>query len=259
VSAVAEFWTRADLKQYLRETIARESMMTGKKPKLCMFCGADQSLGPMNKEHFVPRCLWSGQLPKFMKTCPAHVRCNSGFSSDEAYFRDLLVIDAAAGDHPEVKKLQAKIYRKLRKRPGEMSEIFKGAAVRPLHTESGLFIGRRPTIVVDYKRLDRVLAKVMKGMFYTIKGYPLPQGHRIGVHPMNSRVSSRPDVLQLVGSLGSVNSFGDDVFYCRTATDRTEGDRFIGLMQFYCCQTFLGLAYPPCDTSLESSARELAP
>lgn len=221
-----------------------------------MFCGSNKSLGKMNMEHFVPKCLWSDQLPRFMKTCPAHVFCNSSFAKDNDYFRDILVIDAAAGSHPEVQKLQATIYRKLRKYKRDMAEPFAGAAVRPIHSPSGLYLGHQPTLIVNKKRRDRVLTNVIKGMFYTIKNYPLPQGHRFSVYPVDTRISSDPRLLQVIGNLGSLNSFGDDVFSCRCATDPTETDCFIGLMQFYRCQTFLGLAYPPTNEFVETSVKE---
>jgi hypothetical protein len=62
----------------------------GKKSKpsnLCMFCGKDETFGPMNMEHFVPRGLWAGPRPSGTKTCPAHVECNKRFAEDSDYFR----------------------------------------------------------------------------------------------------------------------------------------------------------------------------
>src|SRR5438128_12449953 len=62
-----------------------------KTPMQCMFCGGDESLGLMNKEHFVPRALWAGKRPPGTITVPAHLSCNQSFSDDNDYFRTFLV------------------------------------------------------------------------------------------------------------------------------------------------------------------------
>jgi len=54
-------------------------------------------MGPMNKEHFVPKCLWADQRPAHTKTVPAHKECNSKFASDNDYFRDVLIERAGDG------------------------------------------------------------------------------------------------------------------------------------------------------------------
>ena len=79
--------------------------MEAKKPKLCVFCGGDRSMGLMNKEHFVPKCLWADQRPPYTKTVPAHKECNSKFASDNDYFRDVLIMEAGRAFTPKLRRL----------------------------------------------------------------------------------------------------------------------------------------------------------
>ena len=67
---------------------------------LCMFCGGNESLGAMDREHFVPKCLWSGPRPDKTFVMPVHVACNRKYSDDSEYFRDVLVAQEGIQRHP---------------------------------------------------------------------------------------------------------------------------------------------------------------
>jgi len=76
--------------------------------ELCAYCGKDESFGPMNEEHFVPRCLWvKRSRPRGMKTVPTHVACNSDLSADDEYFRDVIAFEEGAKNHPQIRALHA--------------------------------------------------------------------------------------------------------------------------------------------------------
>lgn len=153
-----------------------------KKPKLCMFCGKDKSLGRMSMEHFVPQGLWDGPLPRYVKTCPAHRSCNGAFAKDNEYFRDVLVAEADARAHPEVEKLYSgKMRRKLENQPGSIRKVFEDIAIRPIFTAAGLYIGHEPTFKVDWVRVKRVILNVMRGIHYTTQKQPLPLAWKVGI------------------------------------------------------------------------------
>ncbi len=152
------------------------------KSKLCMFCGKDKSFGPMSDEHFVPQGLWEGPLPRFMKTCKAHRSCNGAFSQDNEYFRDALVAEAGAREHPEVQKLYAgKLKRKLLKQPGSVRKVLQDITMRPVFTPNNLYIGHHPTFRVDWERMKRVILNVMRGIYCTTQVKPLPLTWKIGI------------------------------------------------------------------------------
>lgn len=219
-----------------------ETQMSNRaRPKLCMFCGKDESFGPMNREHFAFRGLWAGPRPDKTRTLPAHVSCNAEFAEDNEYFRDVLAMEASPKQHPEVERLQhGKLKRKLRKQPGSVSKTLKNLRLVPQFTPSGLYVGFAPAFEVDWPRMERVLQNVVKGIYYTAVGEPLPQECIIGVIALNSRAiveKCRPAIDQMVGW----QSFGDDVFMCRYVTGRSV-PRIACLMQFYRRRFFFGQA-----------------
>ena len=216
--------------------------MTAKKPTLCVFCGGDKSLGQMNKEHFVPKCLWANNRPAHTKTVPAHEKCNSALAMDNEYFRDVLVIEAGAGAHPEVEKLRSgEFERKLRKKPGEISSLLANVKLLPQVTPNGIYAGHSLAVRVDRERIDRVLYNVMRGVFYLVNREPMPLDWEWGI----SRQEEIPSdaLLDIAEQMGPAwHTFGDDVFACRYIFDYDKGAMQC-FMRFYGGRIYIGGAY----------------
>ena len=181
-----------------------------KNPDLCVFCGKDESVGPMNREHFIPKALWDGVRPAATKTVPAHVSCNKSFSDDVDLFRDILALDAAATGHSEVQKLlNGKLKRKIEKRARSIQQKTK-PVVLPNTSETGLSLGPAVFMQVEPDLLVRVLRNVARGLYYSERKHLVPLDADIAVIHLDNT-----NMIQLggfVSSLGKTESFGDDVF-----------------------------------------------
>jgi hypothetical protein len=213
-------------------------------PRLCVFCGKDESLGPLTKEHFVPKCLWARKRPQHTLTVPAHDRCNREYSDDNEYFRDVLAIGDNCADHPEVQKLlRGKIRRKLRARRGAFLKTLQTAALYPVYTASGLFVGHAPRFDWDWNRMETVLKNVMKGMFFSLMAYPMPQEMELYVGNVRNE-SDLAQIRQVVDAMSPWMGFGDDVFGCRAVFHST-GKYMYCLMRFYRSELFYGQGVLP--------------
>jgi hypothetical protein len=213
--------------------------------KLCVFCGKDDSFGEMDVEHFVPKALWNDNRPRLTRTVPAHVACNKSNAADNEYFRDVLIVDERI-NHSEVEKLwNGKFKRRLEKRASTVARTFRNLSLRPRHTQSGIFVDMAPAFDVDWTRIKRVLANVMRGIFFTVRNRPLPVD--CCYKAMVADEKSLPPYRDLIGTMTSWNDFGDDVFRCRyvfNGEDDHSHDSIVCLMQFYRCHTFFGMAIP---------------
>ncbi len=75
--------------------------------ELCMFCGKEIDEAELTREHFVPKCLWEkGHRPIKTRTLPAHKSCNSSFSEDNDYFRDVLASEIGAEKNEAARLVQ---------------------------------------------------------------------------------------------------------------------------------------------------------
>ena len=207
------------------------------KPKHCMFCGKDKSAGEMSREHFVPKCLWF-ELPNMVVTLPAHKSCNEAGSQDDEYFRNVLISDGHVANHPHVKRIINGPLRRSR----QLKELREAIALRPLFTQSGLYLGRQPIMAVDGARLERVLKKIVCGVFYKITNRLVLPTTTVNV----SRGTLSPEDAEVLFENRPPHGFGldDDVFACHYSTDRQYPDVMICQMQFYGWHSFVGRTIP---------------
>lgn len=115
------------------------SMMVGKFDRsdemnnpLCMFCAKEIGPDQLSVEHFVPKGLREkGRRPNQVKTVSTHKCCNEAYSSDNEYFRDVMLLEEGVGRHPQAREVQTgAISRKMNKRFGSFAKNFKNVGIR---------------------------------------------------------------------------------------------------------------------------------
>jgi hypothetical protein len=216
--------------------------MMKKKPKLCAYCGKDRSQGKFDMEHFAGKCLWAGPRPQMTRTVPVHVACNQAAKDDAEYLRDVLVMDESAGWHPEVQRLQATMQRKMKTHFSSIKKVLKGLKVRPVVTQSGLYLGEHPSFEIDWPRMRRALWNVMRGIHYSVRSEPMPQdvAYKIMIIKQSNVVAYK----QIIDMMVPWQGFGDDVFACRYVFSPTQPGGMTCLMMFYKTRVFLGHSRP---------------
>lgn len=182
--------------------------MGKKRLGVCSLCGNSASL---TKEHFVPRCLWSGARPPETETVYACENCNENSNEDDDYFRNILVL-MFDQNHPEKKILfETKVKRSLAKKPGIARELLGSKRIRPMYSACGQWLGSYPMLEVDADRVDRSLRKVFKGLYYIIKRKPFPKdGELLIISELNAQTKDAIDAIEK--HLNPTFSFGDDIF-----------------------------------------------
>jgi hypothetical protein len=181
------------------------------RQSICALCGEPAEV---TREHFVPRCLWSGPLPNRMETVPACDRCNAGSNLDDEHFRNALVM-MFDQEHPEKKKLiNGAVRRSLEMHPGWVADMLRQVKIQPLMSTAGLWLGDYPTLPLDGERFTRSLFKIVKGLFYLIRKHPFPADGQIGVIG-ELCADTKPLIDTIEENLSPTFDFGDDVFEWR--------------------------------------------
>jgi hypothetical protein len=91
---------------------------------------------------------------------------------DDEYFRTMVVMRQDAATHPAAAGVLQRVHRALarpeqRRFTAAILASTKEVAIRSL---AGLYIGTGTTYSVDLKRLDRVMARSMRGLHYHLSG-----------------------------------------------------------------------------------------
>jgi hypothetical protein len=134
-----------------------------RKPNVerCVFCDGIAT----TRDHVPPKCMFPNPRPLNSVRVPACNACNGGTKLEDEYFR-LVVASATSGSAEALALLKSKIGPKMQTRPALVRRLVKSTVPTDIHSPSGLYIGRRPAFHVDRKRLQIVINKIVRGLFY---------------------------------------------------------------------------------------------
>lgn len=155
-----------------------------------MHCGA---IGPVTADHVPPKGLFAPPRPNLV-TVPSCEACNAGASLDDEYFRAMLCFHDTAGNHPDARKVRDGVFRGLarKERTGLRRKIAQATREVEVRTPSGLFAGKRLAFDVDLARLDRVVARTLRGLYFKEKGYRVPDGYVAEVNSIDGMAGMPP-------------------------------------------------------------------
>ena len=124
--------------------------------------------------------MFSRPYPSDLLTVPCCEICQPGWSNDDEYFRTLVLSCDNLQTDPRTKRVTASVLRSLTKpsKKGFAKMMGDSLTLAELFTPSGLFVGKRPAIKVDSDRIERVLLRVLKALFYNEFRVPVPGDHK---------------------------------------------------------------------------------
>jgi hypothetical protein len=148
-----------------------------RKPGVCVYCGRKALL---TVDHIPPKALYPSGLWSQLLKIPSCLVCNGGASKDDEYLRTIIGL-SAKGERDEILKPVSDAAVRSLVRPeatGFRASILNGITEMFVSGTEGIF---RPALVgsVDLKRFDRVVARIIKGVFFFERGFPLPANYRV--------------------------------------------------------------------------------
>ncbi len=172
-------------------------------------------------------------------------------SRDDEYFKTMLVLKEGLSRHSEAQAISGSVLRGLRKprKAGFRRTVLNSLQVRPLHSKGGVYLGRLPVVDVDLGRLDHVVARLTRGLYWHHFGERLPTDcevvawsetglSNIGSHAL---VRVRAVANALLG--GMEHRLARDVLRYWYATTEVQ-DGTVWLFEFYGDLRFLGVTIP---------------
>jgi hypothetical protein len=132
---------------------------------ICIYCGSTDEL---SVDHIPPKNLFPKPRPSNLITVPSCRACNEGASKDDEYFRLMISMRHDTGDHPAVRQILPTIYRSLQKpkKKGFQQSLFKNIDELNVFSKGGIYLGRSARYNVDLQRLNRVVERITKGLYF---------------------------------------------------------------------------------------------
>ena len=223
------------------------------KTGLCVYCG---KVKPLTRDHVPPKNIFPKPRPSNLITVPSCEDCHSGnsqISLDDEYFRLMLTLRDDVADHEDVKKTLPTVMRSLTK-PKKTG--FKNALLQAMHkvdirTPAGLYLGKKGAYDVNLERLDRVVARITKGLFYREISTHLPKNYEVAAYSESGlRDVSPADIAQLQKDIvqplmtQKPKIIGNNVFSYRVLFTEEDPNVSAWLLLFYEKVAFICITLP---------------
>src|SRR3990167_5778700 len=178
--------------------------------KTCVFCG-----NPANtREHIPAKQFFKGVPENRLITVPSCSDCNKNFQKNEDFFRQFLagfLMDRS--DHAK-KLMENEVSRSIKRKPALGIQMFSQMKKVNLYTKSGIYLGPKTMYRVsdlDYKMINSVVEKIIKGLFYHEFGETIPEDWIIRIVWINPKRDKELGLTEMAKEL-KWNVIKDDTF-----------------------------------------------
>jgi hypothetical protein len=162
---------------------------------VCVYCGSPDNL---TTDHVPPDNIFPSPKPSCLITVRACKTCNSGASKDDEHFRMMLCLSQDVGDSPEAQKNWPSIFRSLRRPEARGMTKALLESIRPVQaiTGGGIHLGMRMGLKVNLERINRVVERTVRGLYFSERKQRLPAGYGVLVHCDETLKRLPPDCLE---------------------------------------------------------------
>lgn len=210
----------------------REFAMTRSQPRRCAYCGIESD--DLTRDHVVPSALWDkGFRSQYPMIVPACRPCQDSYDREAEYFRNCLVAMLPRGSQPEAERLLVgPVTRSLNRSRRSIAELVRGMRPFSFKSPGGLFIGQRVGFQIELPRINRVIEKIVRGMYFFKSHCVFPATHEVCIHEGNAFWKNQ-QILQLIQQMTGWEGQGDTVFQCRYVKDINDPDTIALLLVFF--------------------------
>jgi hypothetical protein len=170
--------------------------MSKTKRAECQICG---NAAVLTDDHVPPKNLFPSPRPGNLVTVRACPGCNNRSSKDDEYFRTALAIRHEAGESEAAQQLMPKILRSFERPEGAgFAQSFLSTVQRVnAITAGGLYVGQAHAFTVDWARIDKVMSRIVRGLYFNEFKRRLPICYPVAVHDVGGLSKhTAPDVLE---------------------------------------------------------------
>ena len=212
------------------------------KKKICAYCGAKN---PTTRDHIPPKGVFPNPLPKNLITVPCCSKCHEGTSEDDLYFRTILLTSSNLVTNKNAMKQMEHAINSLKnpKRAKLAQSLLNSMTEAEIVSEAGLILGKYPAFRIDHDIIERVLIRIIRGLYYKEIGHPLPKD--CSVFAQIDQFGENANTLSAEGVFNPVKMAADGMFgytYAK-AIDNEYASVWLGV--FYERVSFFGFTGVP--------------
>jgi hypothetical protein len=200
----------------------------------CAYCNEHPGI---EKEHVIPKGFFPPDDNGRRIIVPACEHCNDKFSQDEEYARMVFTMELRGGEHPAARALMnnGKAYRALQQNRKLLKSMLDTTQETRLRTRGGIELpGIYHTFVIERRRIDRFIDKVIRGVFFADTQERLPKEYITEYWTGDKiSISKLPDEAKNALLLEPLRIAGNNVFQYRFLRACDDPMRTMWMMRFY--------------------------
>lgn len=207
--------------------------MSIKRNDVCYICGEEN---PNSKDHIPPKNIFLKKyrnLDSGLITVPSHSLCNKSYELDDEYFRYCLCIAAYWTNEKARELWKTKMKNQLHRSESAgylkyLRELLKDGN---FIDQNGIPHKNATVALLDSKRIERVIYRIVRGLFYKNFSYRLPDFHKLELNWLPPKGAK-----EIIGDLNIQNKFssvaGGIFRHCYYFKSNNEKDGFYFLVFF---------------------------
>jgi hypothetical protein len=203
----------------------------------CVYCGR---VRPLTRDDVPPKNLFPEPRPSNLITVPSCRECNQSFMLDDEYFR--LVIADASNPKVSPENFDHLLKAKQKLLGPKKFRSAKGLLLNRMDRSNGL-------LAVDRHRVERVLERIVRGLFFRLRGMRLPDTYTVGLwsdwfaQEIEDGSSFKSTLKEVERSLSFQlpTRIGRDVFEFRSLTFDCDLYTTAWHLLFYSHRSFIGI------------------
>lgn len=100
----------------------------------------------------------------------------------------MIVMREDAHQHSDAKKAWQTAYRGLKRdsKKGLSAKLLGDIQQVTTYSEGETYIGQRSIFKIDYPRVEAILVKTVRGLFWSVAGHPLPESHEVRAYVLEA-------------------------------------------------------------------------
>jgi hypothetical protein len=214
----------------------------------CVYCGSTKNL---TRDHIPPKSLFNKPRPANLITVEACTGCNASFKSDDEYFWLTTSSRAGAPQSSGAVEASSRAIKHLarEKAAGFRTAFLSSIGPVELKSTSGLYLGKKLGYDVSFTRLNRVAARITRGLFRFVQKGALPDTYVATARALDGFSSEvEGDLQQLLAFVmpAQKHTIGS-VFSYRFRLVPDDPNSGLALFQIYETTAFLGLTIRKVD------------
>lgn len=131
----------------------------------CVYCDHSRDL---TRDHIPPKSLYPKPMPCDLITVPCCYSCNQSFQKDDYLLRYVLTLTVGISENLAAEAVREKVIKDFERKEQEKLRNALGWHIYPdIHpTPYGLYLGNTIGHNILFQRLDNVLGRIVKALYY---------------------------------------------------------------------------------------------